>query len=116
MAKFLFMHSGMSYENFERPKDREKRELARLPQPQQQANCSVYLKKDPGTGKVLTVYDYSKNRKVACESKMKVKNLKNTVASSKPKTDEERFEERLKIKVTIAFSLLNFNIVNIWNS
>ena len=59
----VMYNSGMSWEDWETPEQREKRELARLPQPEQLPNCSVYLKKDKATGKVLTVYDYNRKRK-----------------------------------------------------
>lgn len=58
----VIIEFGLDWARFDTAELREKRELAKLPQPEQMPNCVTYLKKDRASGKVITVHDYSKKR------------------------------------------------------
>ncbi|KAF2359173.1 Protein of unknown function DUF4602 [Trinorchestia longiramus] len=96
---------GLNWADLESKKMREKRELSKLPQPAPIPNCQVYLKKCPGTNKVLTVYDYSEKRKSIPSlseekplKKKKSKSDKPSEISGKEKNESMTPEEEAKLK------------------
>ena len=95
---------GSCYEEFETPQERERRELSRLPQPEQQTKCDVFYKKDKISGKIVTVYDFNctetkRKRRLAKALKEDKKYNDEKVERNNPKTEEEIKKQKLLLKI-----------------
>ena len=85
----------MDWLDMEKPEEREKRELARLPQPEQFPNCVSYLRRCPNTAKIITVRDYSKRPKTTSQ----------LAAAGKTKTHDHNYNNINKLETTAAIEL-----------